>query len=243
MSNSVQRCPPTACKPTISGYSCTVLCDSVQPPCPDPNRTRPWFASCTPRSRHRSHRLQLPPRRKPYGWAAIAPGLRLGYRRNKRGAGSWVLAVADGRGGEWTARVGAADDVEDADGEHSFSFWQAADRGRQLARGQSGDNRPATFAMALDTYQVDLIARGGDPVNASRVRHHLPPTLLAKPVALLYSRRAAPLARRSAGGRAQARVGGADAAGGARRAQPGGRSRQAHRRSLGLESWLGRPCR
>lgn len=134
---------------------------------------------------NRSNRLKLTPQRKPYGWTSIASGLRLGYRRNKRGAGSWVLAVADGRGGEWTARVGAADDVEDADGEHSLTFWQAVDRARQLARGQSGGNQPASFAMALDTYRVDLIARGGDPINASRVRRHLTPTLLAKPVALL----------------------------------------------------------
>ena len=134
---------------------------------------------------NRTNRLKLAPRRKPYGWTSIAPGMRLGYRRNQRGAGSWVLAVADGRGGEWTERVGSADDFEDADGEHVVNFWQAAERGRQMARGESANSRPASWAMALNSYQADLIARGGDPINASRVRRHLSATLLAKPVPLL----------------------------------------------------------
>lgn len=138
-----------------------------------------------PKIENRTDRLTLAPRRKPYAWAAIAPGMRLAYRRNKRGAGTWVLAVADGKGSEWTARVGTVDDFEDADGEHVLTFWQAADKARTMARGQSGDSRPATWAMALDTYEADLIARGGDVENASRVRHHLTPTLASKPVALL----------------------------------------------------------
>jgi hypothetical protein len=113
-----------------------------------------------------------------------SPGLRLGYRRNIRGAGSWVLAAADGR--EWTARVGTADDYENADNEHALTFHQAAERGRQMTRGQSGDTgKPATVTSALDTYEADLRARDGDGANASRARHHLTPALLAKPLALL----------------------------------------------------------
>ncbi len=139
-----------------------------------------------PKIENRTDRLALAVRRKPYAWVAIATGMRLGYRRNKRGAGSWVLACANGKGGEWTDRVGAADDYETADNEFTFSFHQAAERGRQMARGQVGDkSRPATLASAIDDYEADLRARDGDARNAMRVRHHLTPTLLAKPIGIL----------------------------------------------------------
>jgi integrase len=133
----------------------------------------------------RSNRLKLPVRRKPHAFTTIAPGIALGYRRTK-GAGSWVMRAADGKGGAWTSRVGTADDFEDADGEHTLSFWQALDKARLLARGQTSEAaRPATWAMVLDDYEADLRAREGDMANANRVRRHLTPALLAKPVGLL----------------------------------------------------------
>jgi integrase len=138
-----------------------------------------------PKIKNKTDRLQLPVQRKPHAFTTIAPGIALGYRRTQ-GAGSWVLRCADGRGGAWTKNVGIADDDENADGEHVFTFWQAAERARQMARGQDGDaGRPATMATALDLYENDLRARGGDVSNASRVRGHLTPALLSKPVALL----------------------------------------------------------
>ena len=134
---------------------------------------------------NRTDRLALPRRRAPHGLTPIAPGIRLGYRRTKH-AGTWVLEAADGKGGEWQARVGAADDYEDADGEHMLTFWQAADKARTMARGTSS-GAPATWSQALDDYEADLKARGGSKRNATHVRHHLnrTPTLLNKPVALL----------------------------------------------------------
>jgi integrase len=55
-----------------------------------------------------------------------------------------------------------------------------------MARGKSdGASRPSSWAAALDAYETDLKARGAAAVNASRVRGHLTPTLLNKPVALL----------------------------------------------------------
>jgi integrase len=146
-----------------------------------------------PKIENRTDRLKLAPRRKPYGFTSIAPGLRLGYRRNVRGAGTWVAAAADGKGGEETRRVKAviddkdvaaiADDFEAADGEHVLTFWQAADKARVMARG--GIGKLASVAAALDSYEADLRARGGDIANATRVRHHLTPALLTKSVALL----------------------------------------------------------
>jgi integrase len=136
----------------------------------------------------RTGRLKLKPRKKPYDFVSISPGISLGYRRCKS-AGRWVVKVADGHGGNWTKVVGIADDHEDADGEHIFSWWQAQDKTRALARGKdSAGGRPGTVAEALADYEADLIARGGSPTNACRVRTLLPPTILAKPVALLTAR-------------------------------------------------------
>jgi integrase len=136
----------------------------------------------------RTARLKLKVRKKPYDFTSIAPRIGLGYRRCKS-AGRWVVKVADGHGGNWTKVVGIADDHEDADGEHIFSWWQAQDQARALARGKdSAGGRPGTVAEALADYEADLIARGGSPTNARRVRTLLPPTILAKPVALLTAR-------------------------------------------------------
>ena len=132
---------------------------------------------------NRTNRLKLDRRPKPYGLITIAPRIRLGYRRCKL-AGTWVVECADGKGGEWQKRVGIADDFEEADGANIFDFWQACDRAKAIARGQAG-GVPVTVAAAIDDYEADLRVRGGDPINASRVRFHLPAGLSDKPVALL----------------------------------------------------------
>jgi integrase len=135
----------------------------------------------------RTARLKLVVRKKPYDFTSISAGIQLGYRRCK-GAGRWVVKVADGHGSYWTKRVGYADDHEDADGEHILSWWQAQDKSRALARGKDAGGRPATVAEALADYENDLIARSAAPANARRVRTLLPSTILAKPVALLTAR-------------------------------------------------------
>ncbi len=140
----------------------------------------------------RTARLKLPVRPKPFDFTTISPGIALGYRRN-HAAGTWVVRVADGKGGNWTKRVGLADDYEDADGEHVLDFWQAQTRGRRMARGSEADaGKPISVADAINLYEHDLIARGQAPANARRVRKHVPPALAGKPAALL---RAAELAR------------------------------------------------
>jgi integrase len=134
----------------------------------------------------RTVRLRLPVQKKPH-YTALAPKIALGYRRNQS-AGTWVVRVADGHGGHWTKGFAVADDHEDADGEHVLDFWQAQDKARSLARGSVADGRPCTVVEALDAYAANLAKRGGLPGNVSRVRHHLPPALAAKAVALLGSR-------------------------------------------------------
>jgi len=125
-------------------------------------------------------------RKKPY-YVRLSPGIHLGYRRNA-GAGTWTVRVADG-GAEWIKRIALADDLEGASPPHVLSFWQALDTARALARRQPGEaideSRPLTVAEALDRYEADLKARGGDPYNARHARLHLTGSILSKPVALL----------------------------------------------------------
>src|SRR5499427_10056690 len=131
-------------------------------------------------------RRRLDVRKKPY-WTTISPGIALGYRRNA-GAGTWSVRVADG-GSEWIKRIALADDLEPAAPPAVLNYWQAVDAARALARRQPGDavdeSRPLTVAQALDRYESDLKARGGDPYNARHARLHLTGSILNKPVALL----------------------------------------------------------
>ena len=135
----------------------------------------------------RSARLKLPIAKKPV-FVRIGPKVGLGYRRNQT-AGTWVARVADGSGGNWTKGIAAADDFEEADGNHVLDFWQAQEKARTLARDDRGTaSRPATVGEALTAYAMDLKTRGADSYNAERVRAHLSPALADKPVGLLAAR-------------------------------------------------------
>src|SRR3954471_14547943 len=134
---------------------------------------------------HRTPRLKLRVAKKPL-FIRIAPGVSLGYRRN-RTAGTWVARIADGKGGNWTRAIGTADDFDDIAG---INFWQAQEAARALGRGdRSGDAaKPVTVRQALEDYEADLTVRGADIGNVRRVRVHLPAALLERTVALLGSR-------------------------------------------------------
>ena len=149
-----------------------------------------------PTKKPRAHRLEtatqrrkLPIAKRPV-YAKIAPNIFLGYRRNE-GPGTWNVRVT-GPGIDWVKRIGLADDFEPSDGRAVLTYWQALDQARKLARRQPGDqptddSRPITLGEAIDSYERDLIARGGDPYNAKRARVHVPPSLASKPVGLLRS--------------------------------------------------------
>jgi integrase len=139
----------------------------------------------------RTARLKLAPRKKPYA-VRVAPGVRLGYRRNE-GAGTWSVIAADGKSGNWIKKFALADDHEEADGEYVLTYWQAQDRSRRLARSggdaeQHDAGRPVTVREALEAYETDLRTRGADLHNVARVRGHLSEALTAKAVALLSAR-------------------------------------------------------
>jgi len=136
---------------------------------------------------NRTNRLKLAVRKKPHGFTTLAPGVALAYRRCK-GAGRWIVRAADGKGGNWQKAFAIADDHEEANGDSVLTFWQAQDAAKRLARGTVETGKPITVAEALTDYESDLHARGGLTGNVSRVRHHLPPALAAKPVSLLEAK-------------------------------------------------------
>jgi integrase len=139
----------------------------------------------------RTARLKLAIRKKPYT-ARLGPGVRVAYRRNKT-AGSWSVIAANGKGGNWMKGFAVADDCEEANGTDVLDFWQAQERARIIARGHryadADSGKPITVGEAMDRYEADLKARGGDAYNAERVRVHLPDALANETVALLTSPR------------------------------------------------------
>jgi integrase len=121
-------------------------------------------------------RLQLAERAKPY-WKIAAPGISIGYRRNK-GPGTWTVRCLPVNGQpEWTKRIGIADDAEPADGHTVLNWHQAAELARQLARGGKPEgittDAADTVATAVDAYEANLAKMGGDVGNAQRARFHL----------------------------------------------------------------------
>ena len=144
---------------------------------------------CSPKLENRTARLKLPVAKKPV-FLKIDRGIALGYRRNQQGAGTWVVrTMRDGE--DWTKAIGPADDYEEAALGRTLTFWTAQARARELAIGvhQTEDaSKPATVTEALDSYETDLAARGGNPYNAGYVRTLIPASLAAKTVAVLTAK-------------------------------------------------------
>lgn len=120
---------------------------------------------------NRTQRLRLPVAKKPV-FVRIGPGISIGYRRNQT-AGTWVLRVADGRGGARTAAIGFADDNDDADGQKCLDYWQAQDRAKAAARRINGvpGSQPPTVRAAAETYLLWLTAK--NPRTAADTRGRL----------------------------------------------------------------------
>src|SRR6516162_10170783 len=148
--------------------------------------TGPWLArsnppstTAPPGSRFRSSASRTPGPRSPSASASATAATR-------PSAPGWFAVSTAPKPARTANLPGAPDDFEDANGDTVLNYHQAVDKARAMGRGETGDNhRPASFAAALDAYENDLVARDGSPVNATRVRGHLPANLLAKPVALL----------------------------------------------------------
>ena len=121
----------------------------------------------------RTARLKLPVARKPV-FVRVAPGLSLGYRRNQIG-GTWVLRLADGKGGASTKAIGAADDYDAANGDTVLDFWQAQERAKALVKDTGGGDisKPLTVRRAAEVYLERLEAKNPRTARDTRGRLRL----------------------------------------------------------------------
>jgi integrase len=132
---------------------------------------------------NRTQRLKLAVARKPL-FVRIGDGISLGYRRNKAG-GTWVMRVADGKGGAKTAAIGLADDHADSDGEKILNFWQAQDRAKSSISGAiTPGSGSLTVATAAENYLRTLEAKNARTAadTRGRLKKHFFPKFETKTV-------------------------------------------------------------
>lgn len=117
----------------------------------------------------RQARLRLAVRNEPH-WRAITEGCHLGYYKGPRG-GTWIARHRSLQGGYHKRRLGAADDIADADGVAFFNYKQAHDAALAWFAGASGPSpaAPYTVAMALDDYLADYRRRGGKALRTTEI--------------------------------------------------------------------------
>jgi len=136
---------------------------------------------------HRANRLKLPIAKKPV-FVRIGPGISLGYRRNQT-AGTWVLRVADGKGGARTTAIAHADDYADADEQSFLTFFQAQEKVKSMARATSDGRvlKPITVGEAAANYLQVLSVKNARTAYDTRLRleKHFLPKFREKPVANL----------------------------------------------------------
>jgi integrase len=145
----------------------------------------------------RSARLRLAARGKPY-WRALEQGLHVGYRRRGTG-GTWIARRRNERGIYREAKLGLADDLQDADGDGILDFSQAQRVARtwwtheqRLASGLGATiTEPYTVARAMADYVEDYHRRGGKASDSieSVARRNLLPELGNMLVVKLTTRR------------------------------------------------------
>lgn len=104
----------------------------------------------------RTARNRLKATGKPY-WRQLEPGLAIGYRKPRRGAGKWVVRHHVGGKNDYaTETFGVADDLSDADGIAILSFWQAQTRAREqmVSRAHIGAATDVhrTVKSSIDSY-------------------------------------------------------------------------------------------
>ncbi len=115
----------------------------------------------------RTAREKLKQAGKPY-YAAIGPGLHIGYRKNKSG-GRWVVRLYDDEKRTYQVKtLAAADDVLDADGVTVIDFWQAQEMVRAKARQQHDEYRAGPYRVrdAINDYLDWLATHRKSAANA-----------------------------------------------------------------------------
>jgi integrase len=112
----------------------------------------------------RTARSRLKPNGQPY-YRGIEPGLHLGYRKPRAGAGRW-LARLNVEGKYSYQPLGTADDFSDADGRIILSYKQAQDAARKV----QGNRGIGTVADAVEAYIRALEAEGRSPSAIADIR-------------------------------------------------------------------------
>lgn len=122
----------------------------------------------------RTARLRLTPRGKPY-WRTIEVGLHIGYRRVRDGGGTWVARRFIGAGRYSEVRIGAADDLQDADGGAILSFRNAQEAARKWwmaeerkALGLQAETRDYMVSDALKDYFAARERKGSKGTQKDR---------------------------------------------------------------------------
>ena len=123
----------------------------------------------------RTSRFKLKAQGLPH-YRTIDPGLHLGYRRLRGGAGTWVVRYYKGRpagtvGSPYvTEAIASADDFSDANGVDVLTFAQAQGRARaqrdERSRSAAGVVGPLTVAKAMEHYLVFLEDKRKSAVDA-----------------------------------------------------------------------------
>ncbi len=112
----------------------------------------------------RTVRARLAPQHKPH-WRRIDQGSHVGYYKGKR-AGTWVARYFLGNGKYAETKLGAADDVQDADGIAVLSFAQAQAEAREWfaeqVRKAAGLGRAGPYRVsdAVNDYLASYRVRG-----------------------------------------------------------------------------------
>ena len=145
----------------------------------------------------RSARLRLAVVSKPY-WRVLEQGLHLGYRRRATG-GTWIVRRRSERGTYHEAKLGLADDLQDANSQTVLDFSQAQRAARlwctnelRLESGIDAIARgPYTVAQAMTDYLDDFRRRGGKGFDSidSVIRRNILSELGSVAVAKLTTRR------------------------------------------------------
>jgi integrase len=103
----------------------------------------------------RTARSALKPRGKPY-YRALDPGLHLGYRKPRSGAGKWVLRAYAGGQTYVVETIATADDLSEANAVDVLSFAQAQAKARAMrderSRTSAGITGPFTVDAAVQEY-------------------------------------------------------------------------------------------
>ena len=120
----------------------------------------------------RTARGKLKPSGQPY-YRGLEPGLHLGYRKPRTGAGKW-LARRNVEGMYSYHPLGVADDYGDADGQIILSYKQAQDAARKVQVGRG----IGTVAEAVEAYLQALEADGRAQSSLRRTRYDVAASIL-----------------------------------------------------------------